>query len=1178
MSADSKSKRLDIKVKKSSISNNLSASDSSIPSNVIKHTDIDVPLDWLYKGKKHKKKQSSSSDHNKNEITLNSNSNAKPPPTDNMDFGSQIKRTISASATESTSLASSSGKATPSNNNDIKPLSSIKKNPDPITVIKRNRSSSINNASMNLSKTLLKPLEPVVPPIIDNTIKRSSSMNEKPKKSLFSSLFSRRSSNNNNNNNNNTRPTLVNPNPNKLVPEEAIDSSDMSTINQEPPSPTLLPQKESFDSLPTERIVLNKNPDRKSLPIEELSKLNLKRIRFSVDSFQNDPPQQLPSRKPRQGNVLVPEEMISDIPDIALGITNTSGSSVGKKGPMFSKDSKEYKLALEHHKLALREAEIHQEEAHLAAQRIAHEVAKYKASSQNLISDTFDSFNKKHLKIEKPIHLNEHPFKEFTEGQEFQTTNLNPNEITLDVIYTRCCHLREILPIPSTLRQLKGKTAPLQTLKFLNPKPTLIDILSFCDFISVVPIHNIVFDNVSLTSLMFKIVMCSIVNTTVLEKLGLRNVVIDEYGWKLLCKFLMRNSSIVKLDISQTRTRSDLPLSSYRDAMDWKLFCQVLKLRKGNPLVELLLNGIKFHKLKVEHFYSILKAFSSNSGINQHKKINPLRLGVATSDICTTHIKCLLKWASEYHVQGMDLAFNDLSQLVTPIVEGLSSLKFNNLEYFTLSNTSITNANDATSIIRYLSKLPNIRFLDLSGLPEIFPDIFPHLHKYLPRFSNLKRIHLDNNGLRHRDISMLCTILVKCTSVSQVSMVGQNLHLPLTPINEENLSADIIEAAAKNKEFAKNTLSVTLYTFVRDSPNLTSLDLDYEDVSDEIQQRIGICLMRHMDKKMDSSFHIDELAAQDDLLYNGSLMTETAETIMTRVMNVSTQPSEQDSTKRYLFSKYVENLVKMHNNVHQMIDNLFEKKQTIDLSSQERDNLTRLILLERNLQNIMDIFSRIPALEGITIPTLPSLKHVDSEFSDHRYHSDDNHQESTNTDPQTTNESVQRPHLMATDSGRIVDVFTGKSLQDMKDNRYRDSSTSYKKRMQEEGVLHKWGFFAQQQNDIYPESKAIGNAPQPISQEVGQDTSTHRHHHSSSTKTKTTASDNNITSAPARPTRPPMAATRSGDELRTAIIKAKGQDSIDHLIHNVHANKKDLEDIYGVPLVMQNGIPATKQK
>ena len=55
--------------------------------------------------------------------------------------------------------------------------------------------------------------------------------------------------------------------------------------------------------------------------------------------------------------------------------------------------------------------------------------------------------------------------------------------MALDTMYARCCHLREILPIPAILKQIpKGSMAPIPVLQLRNPTPTMIEIQSFADF------------------------------------------------------------------------------------------------------------------------------------------------------------------------------------------------------------------------------------------------------------------------------------------------------------------------------------------------------------------------------------------------------------------------------------------------------------------------------------------------------------------------------------------------------------------------------------------------------------------------------------------------------------------------------------------------------------------------
>lgn len=128
---------------------------------------------------------------------------------------------------------------------------------------------------------------------------------------------------------------------------------------------------------------------------------------------------------------------------------------------------------MENFKKAAKEAEKHQKDAYYVAERMAQEVANYKArqlktspltgatnsaadSATDQESSSLDARASK-LHIDKPINVGAHPFETHQDDNIKYSSHL---EQTLDVAYTRCCHLREILPIPSTLRQVKGKTAP----------------------------------------------------------------------------------------------------------------------------------------------------------------------------------------------------------------------------------------------------------------------------------------------------------------------------------------------------------------------------------------------------------------------------------------------------------------------------------------------------------------------------------------------------------------------------------------------------------------------------------------------------------------------------------------------------------------------------------------------
>ena len=99
--------------------------------------------------------------------------------------------------------------------------------------------------------------------------------------------------------------------------------------------------------------------------MEKYAKYPLKSVAFAVDKIEGEPSQQLPSRRPRRGDILVPDDMISDTPLISVGITRVSesGGSIGRPFPKYSKDSKEYKMAMERYKRMLKQSAKHQSDA-----------------------------------------------------------------------------------------------------------------------------------------------------------------------------------------------------------------------------------------------------------------------------------------------------------------------------------------------------------------------------------------------------------------------------------------------------------------------------------------------------------------------------------------------------------------------------------------------------------------------------------------------------------------------------------------------------------------------------------------------------------------------------------------------------------------------------------------------
>ncbi|RCK65298.1 HMG2-induced ER-remodeling protein 1 [Candida viswanathii] len=437
---------------------------------------------------------------------------------------------------------------------------------------------------------------------------------------------------------------------------------------------------------PSQRVVLNKNPNREKVSLEDLRDLRLRRVAFAVDRLEHDPQQQIPARRPKRGNVLIPQDINAPVPRLNLGIsveTKTDSNRTTKKYTLIEPRSTPKR--------------------HINKPR--------RLPKKSPPSNTIDLVPSRRTNPEKTTRKT---------PLSISIADAEEGTISLETIYTRCCHLREILPIPATLRQLKNKTAPLEVLKMLNPKPTLIDVLSFSDFIAITPINTVIFDNVTMTTEMLKNFLGSLLYNKQLEKLSLRNVAIDGLGWKYLCKFLAKNKTIKKLDISQQKVKPDTPEIPF-------LFIQSLILRGG--IEELVINGCK---LSDEVFEKL---------ITNAVKLSTYRLGIAGANI-------VANWLTDPNSKcvGVDVAFNDLSQgQLQPFIKAFNK-GVSHLIFFSLNSTNLLNVEETTELIKAMVNVKTLRFLDLSSIPEIFPAIITSLIPHLVHASLLGNRSLTNTS------------------------------------------------------------------------------------------------------------------------------------------------------------------------------------------------------------------------------------------------------------------------------------------------------------------------------------------------------------------------------------------------------------------------------------------------
>ncbi|GME81817.1 unnamed protein product [Ambrosiozyma monospora] len=492
--------------------------------------------------------------------------------------------------------------------------------------------------------------------------------------------------------------------------------------------------------------------------------------------------------------------------------------------------------------------------------------------------------------IDTPLHEHVDYFNNGNDQESSKWDNQEDDvieDLPLDQLYTRCCHVREILPIPATIKQLRKKTKPLNVLKMLNPKPTLIDILSFSDFLAIAPIITVIFDNVTMDSYQLNIVLVSLSVSKTVEKLSLRNVPIEAAGWESLCRFVTKSKTLTKLDISQQKTKADLPLSFFRSQMDWDLFTEALILRGG--LQELVINGCK---LTTSQFKKL---------VYKGLSISTLRLGVASTDLDFEKSTILANWISSPNNTciGVDIGFNDLKsghQLSAFNSVFKNKSEHIKLAFFSLNSTNVTVA-ECNDVIEALSHVKTLRFLDLGNDPQLFPGILPTLDKYLPKYPELRRLHFECDELSAPALLRLNLLCQNCPKLVHLSFLGNS---NITP-----------------------SVSASLYSTVK-STGIYNLDVDYDSIPEELSSKIAFYLMRNLERFLNNNTnHTDQQHnADEDLIFDGSLITKAAEKLLE-----DTELHDDATDKAIFVESLVRRTIRLRTEIHGTMDKLFKDRE-----------------------------------------------------------------------------------------------------------------------------------------------------------------------------------------------------------------------------------------------------------
>lgn len=699
-------------------------------------------------------------------------------------------------------------------------------------------------------------------------------------------------------------------------------------------------------------------------PLETFDEIKpMKKVAFATTTFVTDPPQQIPSRNPRKGNVEICSngELIIHKIDPQEKLNSATGIVVGGSGPLRliaevnpqdvnNPETSNLQIDVPNAtsmqpsaSTASVTSQATQDQTIKSEDRI---LAAKKAREHHEHSENID-LQKESFKIDKPM------IKRKKQMEKPVVT------LKMDELYTRCCHLREILPIPATLKQIpKGSTDPIPYLHLRNPRPSMIEILSFTDFIRIAPVICVSLDGVSLTREMFRIILSSLLYKRYLEKLSLRNTSIDEEGWKMLCLFLSMNKALRRLDITQCpnldvntqrikkkskQTVENRMISNVNDRSDenWALLTASLIYRGG--IDEMILTGCKIPDLQL--FSNLL-----NLALTKTSKI-----GLSFNDLSLKHCYVIARWLqSNPTVIGIDLAYNDLSSKLKPFIDYANDkTDLNNLMMLSLNSCNLIDSIETDTFFNVLSKLPHLSYLDISANEKLMRTFSSKLSIYLPLFHNLLRLNIDDNKLDEKSMIRLLESVPLIPNLNYLSITG----------NEMN-----------------ETIAESLCKALRSSKTLYSVSFDEDLVDKEHQEKIGLLTMRNVERQLYKKQDIkgsqksffDTISEDDKESIRKELGLSKGESFIDALYNlIKAKTVDDQKLEKFLI---IFGCIRSH--IKQLIQDLINSNIKNQLSVQGKEILIRLISMNASMDK---------SLELINNKKLNSLKNNKDSFDLSKY-------------------------------------------------------------------------------------------------------------------------------------------------------------------------------------------------
>ncbi|KIV84109.1 hypothetical protein PV11_06082 [Exophiala sideris] len=469
-------------------------------------------------------------------------------------------------------------------------------------------------------------------------------------------------------------------------------------------------------------------------------------------------------------------------------------------------------------------------------------------------------------------------------------------------IYKRCCQLRETTVLSRMKEQITKPSATLAeapgtvaVMDLTGLQMQLQDIVTFGDWLAVVPVRKLILENCGLTDEGVRVILAGLSSCKsaeqarqnrklpkrhngkrelermgVIEKLSLKgNSGITNVGWKHIGLFVHMTRSLRAIDLSGIKfpTSGDLPKSSSTNTSGsnnpndanarhpdlGSLIIHALSERLGDKFEELILSGCGLSTTNVRDIVECAI----------ERRIR--RLGLASNNLDVEAVKHIVQYIQSGCCEGVDLGENNLHGIGHLLAEAVD----NKCPLFAISLAGCNlTTSELSPILSPFTKLTNLKFMDLSRNKALFdqqPTAVPVLRKLLPRLQPLKRLHLADMDMTPEQAIALAEILPDCPSMMHLSILD---NAPLiTAMNSKNAGAQE-EACA---------LFASLMTAVRVSGTISTVEIeipsaDSSEVIKALASQVVAYSLRNMERTTLGEMGVeaaklDEKQAPDVLLH-----------------------------------------------------------------------------------------------------------------------------------------------------------------------------------------------------------------------------------------------------------------------------------------------------------------------